>query len=182
MIALRPVLVPYTSQTLLTSHGKPTLMMKHSNEMSGKKLVYKNRRVGILVITTTAASFSSSLNNIACGLDLRMVAPDQTIEEAKNGIQNHAKGLLQVKDLIELKAWREAQKELRKSSSLLKQDIYTIIQAKPGNERQNLRKLYFNLFNSVSKLDYAARDEDESKVLQCYDKIVLALNEILSEL
>ncbi|XP_040953339.1 uncharacterized protein [Gossypium hirsutum] len=79
MIALRPVLVPYTSQTLLTSHGKPTLMMKHSNEMYEKKLVYKNRRVGIL-------------------------------------------------------------------------------------------------------LDYAARDEDESKVLQCYDKIVLALNEILSEL
>ncbi|KAK8541720.1 hypothetical protein V6N13_137689 [Hibiscus sabdariffa] len=193
MIALRPILVskynynpPYSSQTLIASYGKPS-RMKYCNEMPAKKLVHSNmnRRLGVLLVATMASSLLLKREeNTAYGLelDLRMVAPDQTVEEAENGIQNHAKALLRVKDLIESKAWREAQKELRKSSSLLKQDIYTIIQGKPGNQRPQLRKLYSNLFNSVTKLDYAARDEDESLVLECYDKIVLALNDVLSKL
>ncbi|XP_039034770.1 psbQ-like protein 3, chloroplastic [Hibiscus syriacus] len=191
MMGLRPILVskynpPYCSQTLITSYRKPT-GLKHCKEMPAKKLIHSNmnRRVGVILIATMASSLLLKREeNSACGLelDLRMVAPDQTVEEAENGIQNHAKALLKVKDLIESKAWREAQKELRRSSSLLKQDIYTIIQGKPGNQRPQLRKLYSNLFNSVTKLDYAARDEDESQVLQCYDKIVFALNDILSKL
>ncbi|OMO52677.1 Photosystem II PsbQ, oxygen evolving complex [Corchorus capsularis] len=119
---------------------------------------------------------------MAYGLDLRMVAPEQTLEEAESEVENHAKALLQVKDLIDSKSWREAQKELRKSSALLKQDIYTIIQGKPGIQRPQLRKLYSNLFNNVTKLDYAAREEDSSRVSQCYHNIVLALNDILSKL
>ncbi|GMI63394.1 hypothetical protein HRI_000008700 [Hibiscus trionum] len=190
MMALRPILVskynpPYSSQTLITSCGKPSgSRMRYCNEMPAKNLVHSNvnRRVGVLLVATMASSSLLLEKAYGLELDLRMVAPDQTVEEAENGIQNHAKALLRVKDLIESKAWREAQKELRKSSSLLKQDIYTIIQGKPGNQRPQLRKLYSNLFNTVTKLDYAARDEDESQVLQCYDKIVLALNHVLSKL
>ncbi|XP_039027327.1 psbQ-like protein 3, chloroplastic [Hibiscus syriacus] len=191
MMALRPILVskynpPYCSRTLIARSSKPS-GMKYCKEMPAKKLIHSNmkRRVGVLLIATMASSLllkkeENTVNGLE--LDLRMMTPDQTVEEAENGIQNHAKALLKVKDLIESKAWREAQKELRKSSSLLKQDIYTIIQGKPGNQRPQLRKLYSNLFNSVTRLDYAARDEDESQILQCYDKIVLALNDILSKL
>ncbi|OMP08920.1 Photosystem II PsbQ, oxygen evolving complex [Corchorus olitorius] len=132
-----------------------------------------------LLFTKEAAILGGEM---AYGLDLRMVAPEQTLEEAESEVENHAKALLQVKDLIDSKSWREAQKELRKSSALLKQDIYTIIQGKPGIQRPQLRKLYSYLFNNVTKLDYAAREEDSSRVSQCYDNIVLALNDILSKL
>lgn len=37
-------------------------------------------------------------------------------------------------------------------------------------------------FNGNLQLDYAARDKDASRVLQCYDNIVVALNDILSRI
>lgn len=106
--------------------------------------------------------------------------PDQTVEEAENGIKSHAQGLLQVKETLQLESWKEAQKELRRSSALLKQDLYTIIQSKPPAQRPQLRNLYSILFNNVSQLDYAARDKDVTRVNQCYDNIVVALNEFFS--
>ncbi|KAF5792635.1 putative oxygen-evolving enhancer protein [Helianthus annuus] len=110
----------------------------------------------------------------------RMTIPDQTVEEAENGIREHAMSLVQVKELLELESWKEAQKELRKSASLLKQDIYTIIQAKPGMERAQLRNLYSKLFNGVTGLDYAARDKDVPRVWNLYEEIVVTLDDILS--
>ncbi|KAI3521846.1 hypothetical protein L1887_11321 [Cichorium endivia] len=111
----------------------------------------------------------------------RMTVPDQTVEEAENGIREHAMNLVQVKDLLELESWKEAQKELRKSASYLKQDIYTIIQGKPGMERAQLRNLYSKLFNDVTGLDYAARDKDVPRVWKLYEDIVVTLDDILSK-
>ncbi|KAK9066593.1 hypothetical protein SSX86_013917 [Deinandra increscens subsp. villosa] len=112
----------------------------------------------------------------------RMTVPDQTVEEAENGIREHAMSLVQVKELLELKSWKEAQKELRKSASYLKQDMYTIIQGKPGVERAQLRNLYSRLFNGVTGLDYAARDKDVPRVWNLYEDIVVTLDDILSRL
>lgn len=89
--------------------------------------------------------------------------------------------MVQVKDLLELESWKEAQKELRKSASYLKQDIYTIIQGKPGMERPQLRNLYSKLFNDVTGLDYAARDKDVPRVWKLYKDIVVTLDDILSK-
>lgn len=110
--------------------------------------------------------------------------PDQTVEEAEDGIRPHASRLLEVKDLLDdgMDSWKEAQKELRRSSALLKQDLYTIIQAKPGVERPLLRDLYFKLFSNVSGLDYAARDMDVTRVWECYGNIVVTIDEILSKI
>ncbi|KAI3726839.1 hypothetical protein L1987_66645 [Smallanthus sonchifolius] len=110
----------------------------------------------------------------------RMTVPDQTVEEAENGIREHAMSLVQVKKLLELESWKEAQKELRKSASYLKQDIYTIIQGKPGMERAQLRNLYSKLFNGVNGLDYAARDKDVPRIWNLYEDIVVTLDDILS--
>ncbi|KAK1433675.1 hypothetical protein QVD17_10590 [Tagetes erecta] len=110
----------------------------------------------------------------------RMTVPDQTVEEAENGIREHATSLVQVKRLLETESWKEAQKELRKSASYLKQDIYTIIQGKPGDERAQLRNLYTKLFNGVTGLDYAARDKDVPRVWILYEDIVVTLDDILS--
>ncbi|KAJ4973558.1 hypothetical protein NE237_006732 [Protea cynaroides] len=119
---------------------------------------------------------------VASAFDFRLVAPDQTPEEAESVIRGHVRDLLQVKALIDSESWEAAQKDLRKSSGKLKQDIYTIIQAKPGGERPQLRKLYSILFNNVTKLDYAARSKDMTRVLECYQSIVVTLDDILSRL
>ncbi|XP_027344457.1 psbQ-like protein 3, chloroplastic isoform X2 [Abrus precatorius] len=112
----------------------------------------------------------------------RFVAPGQTIEEALSGVKDHAQDLLQVRELLESESWKAAQKTLRQSSALLKKDIYTIIQNKPGIERPPLRKLYSTLFNNVTRLDYAARDKDGPQVWQCYENIVVAVYDILSRI
>ncbi|KAK4278126.1 hypothetical protein QN277_016017 [Acacia crassicarpa] len=149
--------------------------------------VYKleiSRRVGILTAFTSVVVAGEGIfsTKIANGFDFGFVAPDQTVEEAESGVRSHAQALLQVKDLLETESWKEAQKALRRSSAVLKKDIYTIINSKPGSERPSLRKLYSSLFNNVSRLDYAARDKDTQQVWQCYNSIAVAVNDILSRL
>lgn len=135
--------------------------------------------MGSVLLAGSEAIFGQQ---VAMGFELNTVAPDRTFEEAKSGIRDHAEALLEIKSLIEAESWREAQQVLRKNSSYLKQDIYTIIQGKPGSERPELRKLYSDLFNNATRLDYAARDKDVSRVWQCYENIVVALNDILSRI
>jgi len=88
----------------------------------------------------------------ANAFDFGFVAPDMTAEEALRGVRDHAQDLLQVKDLLESESWTEAQRDLRQSSAVLKKDIYIIIQSKPAIERAELRKLYFTLFNNVTRV------------------------------
>ncbi|PON56677.1 Oxygen-evolving enhancer protein [Parasponia andersonii] len=146
-----------------------------------KKASQPKTRRGFVVMVAIAASLVLNFNGkLANGLDLELVAPDQTLEEAQSGIRGHALALLQVKAFIDSESWGEAQKALRRSSAYVKQDFYTIIQGRPASERPQLRKLYFDLFNNVTKLDYAARDKDASRVLQCYHNIVMTINDILS--
>ncbi|KAM5558340.1 psbQ-like protein 3, chloroplastic [Rosa sericea] len=142
-----------------------------------------NRRRGAIAALSLVLLAKDSISTkLAYGFDFQLVAPDQTIEEAESGIIGHAQALLQVKELIESESWGQVQTAVRKSSPFLKQDIYTIIQQKPGNERPLLRKLYSNLFNNVTRLDYAARDRDASRIRECYENIVMVLNEVLSRL
>ncbi|XP_071916075.1 psbQ-like protein 3, chloroplastic [Coffea arabica] len=134
--------------------------------------------VGVLAME----AISCQQTGTASGFDFGMTAPEQTLEEAESGIKGHAQSLIQVKELLEAESWNAAQRALRKCSAYLKQDIYTIIQAKPGSERPELRKLYSDLFNSVTRLDYAARDENVPRIWDCYGNVVSALSNILSRL
>lgn len=138
------------------------------------------RRRSSLLIPLLSVLPLCSTTKQAHAFDFSLTVPDQTVEEAEGGIKSHAQSLLQVKETLELESWKEAQKELRRSSALLKQDLYTIIQSKPPTQRPQLRNLYSILFNSVSQLDYAARDKDVTRVNQCYDNIVVALNEFFT--
>ncbi|KAF2295440.1 hypothetical protein GH714_032939 [Hevea brasiliensis] len=140
-----------------------------------------SRRIGsIAAVASILLAREAILRpEIAFGADLRIQASEQTIEEAESEIRGHAQSLLDIKALLESESWREVQKALRWSSSNLKHDFYTIIQSRPGSERPYLRKLYSDLFNNVTRLDYAARDKDASLVRQCYGNIVVALYDIL---
>eukprot|EP00262_Sarcandra_glabra_P005842 TRINITY_DN17722_c0_g1_i1.p1 TRINITY_DN17722_c0_g1~~TRINITY_DN17722_c0_g1_i1.p1 ORF type:complete len:192 (+),score=24.30 TRINITY_DN17722_c0_g1_i1:39-578(+) len=154
----------------------------NSSKSSNLLQSFSTRR--IVTSTTLATIFlakqATSNSNLASSFDLRITVPDQTLEEAETGIKDHVQGLLQVKALIDSESWRDAQKALRESSAYVRQDLYTIIQAKPGNQRPQLRKLYSDLFNSVTRLDYAARSKDAARVHECFDNIVEILNYILA--
>jgi hypothetical protein len=67
-------------------------------------------------------------------------------------VRTHARNLLGVKRFIDAGAWRELQAALRASASNLKQDLYAIIQARPTGQRPELRRLYSDLFNSVTSV------------------------------
>ncbi|TVU15176.1 hypothetical protein EJB05_38683, partial [Eragrostis curvula] len=115
-------------------------------------------------------------------LDLRIIIPEESSEEAQAVVRTHARNLLRVKRLIDAGAWRELQAELRASASNLKQDLYAIIQATDPTRRADLRRLYSDLFNSVTSLDYAARDKDVPQVQEHYGNIVTALDQIFSKI
>ncbi|XP_059643241.1 psbQ-like protein 3, chloroplastic [Cornus florida] len=163
---------------IFTCHPKLSLQYRKTTQMSLQ--CNRTRRAGL--IATIASVVLLSRNGSLNAFELRMTVPDQSVEEAESGIRGHALSLLQVKDLLESESWKEAQKELRKSSSKLKQDIYTIIQSKPPSQRPPLRKLYSTLFNSVTRLDYAARDKDATRVRVYYDDILVSLNDIMSRI
>ncbi|KAF5750001.1 hypothetical protein HS088_TW03G00330 [Tripterygium wilfordii] len=159
--------------------------LKSSLQMPQKVLHHSiSRRVVTIVAMATALLAKEAIlsKKIANAFDFRLVAPDQTSEEAESVVRSHAEDLLSIKDLLEAESWKELQKALRISSSNLKRDIYTIIQAKPGSQRPQLRKLYYTLFDNVTKLDYAARDRDAAVVRQCYGNIVETLGNILSRI
>ncbi|PIA64133.1 hypothetical protein AQUCO_00201434v1 [Aquilegia coerulea] len=143
-----------------------------------------NRRIAtIAVVGTMLLARDTAFNiDVAYGFDFRITVPDQTFEEADSVVREHAQDLLEVKPLIESELWRDAQKALRKSSSLLKQDFYTMIQAKPGSERPQLRKLYSQLFNNVTRLDYAARSKDMVLCKEYFENITGSLEDILSRI
>ncbi|KAL6903714.1 hypothetical protein ACP4OV_004527 [Aristida adscensionis] len=140
-----------------------------------------------LATAAAAALLASQLpapaaSRAAGALDLRIMVPEQSSEEAEAVVRTHARNLVRVKRLIDDRSWREMQAALRASASNLKQDLYTIIQASPPARRPELRGLYSKLFNCVTRLDYAARDKDELQVQQLYGDMVAALDEIFSKI
>lgn len=158
------------SKTRIPNHS-PYLQSSHTPHP------IKRRRI----ITLPTLLFITTTPKPALAFDFGFVAPDQTLEQALKGIKEHAQGLLDIKEYIDSESWKEAQQELRQNAGYLKQDIYTIIQNKAGKERPELRKMYFDLFNDVTGLDYAARDMDKVRVLVLYQKIVTRLDAILSK-
>lgn len=84
--------------------------------------------------------------------------------------------------MIENKRWKEGGKELRRSASNMKQDLYLIIQAKPPKDRPLLRSLYSSLFNTITKMDYAAGDGNATKVMEYYKSIAATLDNIFTRI
>ncbi|KAJ6861463.1 hypothetical protein NC651_037523 [Populus alba x Populus x berolinensis] len=186
-MALRP-LVSVQNVThnppIFTCCRKPTFQSKGHMPL---KVLRSNisRRIGAIAAVATIVLVKEAMfsQDIANGLEFRFATPDRrSVEEAESGVRDYAQSLLQLKDLLGSQSWREAQKVLRRRSSNLKLDLYTVIESKPGKDRTQLRTLYSNLFNNVTKLDYAVREKDVSLVWQCYENIVAAYDHILSRI
>ncbi|XP_058098029.1 psbQ-like protein 3, chloroplastic [Magnolia sinica] len=179
-------MAPPTLLALNSPHHTPTLsrnlnFSKSSSSPQNLLQSYTRRSAATTALATIFLAREALSNaNVASAFDLRMTVPDQTVAEAEIGIKTHVQDLLNIKPLVDSQSWRDAQKALRESSAYLRQDLYTIIQAKPKNLRPQLRKLYSKLFNSVTRLDYAARSKDATTVQDCYDNMVSTLNDIFA--
>ncbi|KAF9664078.1 hypothetical protein SADUNF_Sadunf17G0118800 [Salix dunnii] len=166
------------SDSLDYSTGYMSLLFLLLKELNGTRIGAIAAVAAIVLVKE--AMFSQDIAN---GLEFRFATPDQrSVEEAESGARDYAQSLLQLKDLLESQSWKEAQKVLRRRSSNLKLDLYAVIESKPGKDRPQLRTLYSNLFNNVTKLDYAVRDRDVSIVWQCYENIVATYDLILSRI
>lgn len=156
-MALRPLVSRQNLPTFLCCL-KPSLQTKEKT-LSPPKILQTSisRRIGsIAAVASILLAREAILKpEIAFGADWKILASEQTVEEAESEIRVHAQSLLDIKALLESESWREAQKAMRNSSSNLKHDLYTIIQSRPGSERPYLRKLYSDLFNNVSRVSTA---------------------------
>ncbi|KAM1431295.1 hypothetical protein ACFX2I_047262 [Malus domestica] len=166
-MAFKPAILQHTNPTISCSLKQPYEFQKSREKplpLKGFEFHVKRRRMGAMAAISWVALLTKEalFTEAAFGFELPLVAPDQTVAEAEDEVKGHA--------------------ALRKSSSLLKQDFYTIIQGKLASERPQLRKLYTDLFNNVTRLDYAARDKDASYIQLCYDNIVVVLDQILSRI
>lgn len=161
-MALKPAILQHMNPTISCCLKQPYEFQQLREKplpLKGFEFHVKRRRIGAMAsISWVALLAKEALFTVASsGFELPLVAPDQTVAEAEDEIRGHAQALLEVKDLIEFESWRELQATLGKSSSLLKQDFYTIIQGKPASERPQLRKLYTDLFNNVTRVSNPIR-------------------------
>ncbi|KDO75612.1 hypothetical protein CISIN_1g026780mg [Citrus sinensis] len=81
---------------------------------------------------------------------IQPLSPAQAAERAKAS----AKDILNVKELIDKKAWPYVQNDLRLRASYLRYDLNTIISAKPKDEKQSLKNLTGKLFQTIGNVSF----------------------------
>ena len=146
----------FASSTCRRPWTKPYIHHSSTSLTTSQTVKTNNIQLGRRVVSIsliTSLVLASTSNRTASAFEFRLTVPEQSTEEAEGVIREHVQGLLDVKYLLESEDWREAQREMRRNARYLKQDIYTIIQSKEGSIRPLLRKLYFDLFNNVTKVN-----------------------------
>ena len=81
---------------------------------------------------------------------LQPLPPTEAAARAKDS----AKDILNVKELIDKKAWPYVQNDLRSKASYLRYDLNTIISAKPKDEKTSLKELTGKLFQVINEVSY----------------------------
>ena len=77
--------------------------------------------------------------------------------EAAARAKESAKEIINVKTLIDKKAWPYVQNDLRLRASYLRYDLNTVISAKPKEEKQSLKELTGKLFQTIDNVSYFSR-------------------------
>ncbi|KAK2644324.1 hypothetical protein Ddye_019519 [Dipteronia dyeriana] len=109
---------------------------------------------------------------------LQPLTPSQAAQRAKES----AKEILNVKQLIDKKAWPYVQNDLRLRASYLRYDLNTVISAKPKDQKQYLKDLTGKLFQTISNLDHAAKIKSTPEAEKYYTETVSSLNDVLAKL
>ncbi|KAL3519557.1 hypothetical protein ACH5RR_017706 [Cinchona calisaya] len=93
-----------------------------------------------------------------------------------------AQDIINVKGLIDKKAWPYVQNDLRLKAECLRFDLNTVISAKPKDEKKKLKDLTGKLFQTISDLDHAAKIKSTAEAEKYYAATVSSLNDVLSKL
>ncbi|KAL2931164.1 Oxygen-evolving enhancer protein 3 chloroplastic [Bienertia sinuspersici] len=102
--------------------------------------------------------------------------------EAALRAKESAKDIINVKPLIDKKAWPYVQNDLRSKASYLRYDLKTVISAKPKDQKKSLEQLTNKLFNSIDNLDHAAKIKSSSEAEKYYAETVTSLNDVIAKL
>ncbi|KAI5066458.1 hypothetical protein GOP47_0019082 [Adiantum capillus-veneris] len=109
---------------------------------------------------------------------LQPLSPSDAAARAKES----AKDIVNVKALIDKKAWPYVQNDLRLKASYLRFDINTVIASKSKAEKKALKPLVDKLFDEINNLDYAARSKSVPNANKYYSTTVSSLNDVLAKL
>ncbi|OWM77636.1 oxygen-evolving enhancer protein 3-2, chloroplastic-like [Punica granatum] len=109
---------------------------------------------------------------------LQPLTPAQAAARAKES----AKDIINVKELINKKAWPYVQNDLRLRAEYLRFDLNTVISAKPKDQKKPLKDLTGKLFQTISNLDHAAKIKSTPEAEKYYAETVSALNDVLAKL
>uniref|UniRef100_A0A1J3D071 16 kDa subunit of oxygen evolving system of photosystem II n=1 Tax=Noccaea caerulescens TaxID=107243 RepID=A0A1J3D071_NOCCA len=102
--------------------------------------------------------------------------------EAAARAKESAKEIINVKSLIDKKAWPYVQNDLRLRASYLRYDLNTIISSKSKDEKKSLKELTGKLFDTINNLDYAAKKKSSADAEKYYAETVSSLNDVLAKL
>lgn len=81
---------------------------------------------------------------------IQPLSPSEAAQRAKES----AKDILNVKGLIDKKAWPYVQNDLRLRAEYLRYDLNTVISAKPKEEKKSLKDLIGKLFQTISNVSF----------------------------
>ncbi|KAF7843081.1 oxygen-evolving enhancer protein 3-2, chloroplastic-like [Senna tora] len=109
---------------------------------------------------------------------LQPLPPSEAAQRAKES----AKEIVNVKELIDKKAWPYVQNDLRLRAEYLRYDLNTVIDAKPKDQKKPLKELTGKLFQTISDLDHAAKIKSTPEAEKYYADTVSTLNDVLSKL
>ncbi|OVA11658.1 Photosystem II PsbQ [Macleaya cordata] len=109
---------------------------------------------------------------------LQPLPPTEAAQRAKES----AKEILNVKTLIDKKAWPYVQNDLRLRGSYLRFDLNTVISSKPKEEKKPLKELTGKLFQTLDSLDYAAKIKSTPEAEKYYAETVSTLNDVLAKI
>ncbi|KAI4352651.1 hypothetical protein L6164_006882 [Bauhinia variegata] len=102
--------------------------------------------------------------------------------EAAQRAKESAKDIINVKALIDKKAWPYVQNDLRLRAEYLRFDLNTVISAKPKEEKKTLKDLTGKLFQTISELDHAAKVKSTPQAEKYYAETISTLNDVLAKL
>ncbi|KAJ4957825.1 hypothetical protein NE237_024936 [Protea cynaroides] len=109
---------------------------------------------------------------------LQPLGPSEAAQRAKES----AKEILNVKELIDKKAWPYVQNDLRLRAGYLRYDLNTIISSKPKDQKKPLKDLTGDLFQTIDNLDHAAKIKSTPEAEKYYAETVSKINDVLSKI
>jgi len=109
---------------------------------------------------------------------LQPLPPAEAAARAKSSAQD----ILNLKPLIDKKAWPYVMNDLRLRASYLRYDLNTVIASKPREEKKSLKELTGKLFSTIDDLDHAAKIKSTPEAEKYFAATKSALDDVFAKL